>query len=288
MAALETVSIREVVSSMPTTARVDPPMQPEDSNPIPDLCHIIHQPVGSKLGYLVDQKNKRYHLFPKKRACSVPGPLNTITLKDLLEGDSHRFPPSKRAVVAAILASSLLQLQRTHWLKDNWSKRDIFFIVSNDAEKSVIYEQPYVSQDFISTRPTPASISSGEIEELPKFQLRTALQCLAILLIELCFGEPIERGKERVRLQPIDTNDQANRQYCFAIAHTWTEEEIDAHEPGFSDPVSSCLNFPDVGREKRGHSDQVIEDVYALISKPLYDMTTSRWPNSFSNALRYW
>lgn len=128
-------------------------------------------------------------------------------------------------------------------------------MVSDDEKKSVKFEQLYVSQSFISTTSSPAPASAiDKTQDVHDFQLKTALQSLGILLIELCFCQPIECGKNKVDLQPTDTSDRAQHQYCLSIAHAWTEEETYAHDPGFSDPVASCLNSPGVSRAKKGQS----------------------------------
>jgi hypothetical protein len=110
-----------------------------ESNPL-DLCTIIqHSKVDTYLDYPmgIGKQYLRFHLGPKI-ARQKEG---SISLQGLLEGDPHHFPPAKRALVATILASSLLQLQRTHWIKDNWSKRDVFF---RTQDGMVIFEQLYL------------------------------------------------------------------------------------------------------------------------------------------------
>ena len=82
------------------------------------------------------------------------------TLDEILKEDAmklHKFPPEKRANVATILASSLLQLQRTHWLKDNWTRKYIFFVMRDDKP---VFDEPYFSQDFMSSKSHPETAST--------------------------------------------------------------------------------------------------------------------------------
>jgi hypothetical protein len=252
---------------------------------IADLCHAIQQPVSVSLGYLIDQGNKHYQVFATDRSISNPERQTAMSLKELLDGDPLRFPPRKRAFVATILASSLLQLQRTHWLKDNWSKRDIFFVAKDNT---ILFEQPYLSQDFVSTRPpsssTPAE-KTGVMQAMPSFHPKISLECLGIVLIELCFGMSIERLENKVRLKPLGPSDQPNHEFCLAIAHALTWEEISEHDSLFSDPIISCLHFPNMRRAKQGQHDEVIDDMYSLIVKPLHDEMTRRWPPRFDPSI---
>ena len=246
---------------------------------IQNLCQVIKNLTGLDMGYLIDQSNNRHHFSAKKRVCSVPVCDNTVTLKELLGGDPRRFPPLKRAIVATILASSLPQLQGTHWLKDNWTKNDIIFMVADN--KSIVYERPFFSKDFIS-RKSPSSMLSLSETSLSNSNLAICLQCLAIVLIELCFGQPIESGRDKVFLEPSSTNEKATHQFHLAIAHEWSWEEINAYDPLFSDAVHSCLYFPGIERVRNGQGDQVLQDIYSLIVQPLYDKAKSKWPSEVS------
>lgn len=112
-----------------------------------DLCTTIYSSTtNAHLDYLMGIKKQyfRFFLGPK----SIREKESSISLQELLEGDSSRFPPAKRVLVATILASSLLQLQRTQWIKDCWSKRDVFF---RARDGMMIFEQLYFSAEFASS-----------------------------------------------------------------------------------------------------------------------------------------
>jgi hypothetical protein len=101
------------------------------NEPISDLCQAIsdHVPVaGTFLGYLPDEKKNSYEFHIHS---SVPTDGETRTLSQILEANAlkpYLFPSEKRAVVAAVLASSILQLQETYWLS-RLDKKDIFFVL---------------------------------------------------------------------------------------------------------------------------------------------------------------
>jgi hypothetical protein len=108
--------------------------------------------------------------------------------------------------------------------------------------------------------------------------LKTSLRCLGIVLIELYLGEPIERSADKVRVRPYGSlNDEPNHDFCVAIANASTLGEIYAHEPLFSDAIENCLRFPYLGRAKQGRYDEIVQDIYSAIVKPLQDEMNKKW-----------
>ncbi|PVH77822.1 hypothetical protein DL98DRAFT_656537 [Cadophora sp. DSE1049] len=271
--AVSTVSIDSRCSEVPP-AKDKTTLQ---SDMIEDICHVIKDPLPREsLGYLVDERKNRHELIPTSPLDMKLQQEAVITLDEVLKEDAmklHRFPPEKRANVATILASSLLQLQRTHWLKDNWTRKDIFFVTRDDKP---VFDQPYLSQDFIPAKSHP---ETAPTPPQSAFRPKTSLECLGILLTELCFGSPIESHQHKVQVRPLSPSTQPNHEFNLAIAHAWTWEEIWAENPLFPDPKYSCLSFPNLqGRVREGKLDDVIQDMYVLIAKPLYDDMVVRWP----------
>jgi len=128
---------------------------------IENLCHAIRDPLPREsLGYLADQHKSRLEFIPINSPVSASQQEAVVTLDEILKEDAmklHKFPPEKRANVATILASSLLQLQRTHWLKDNWTRKYIFFVMRDDKP---VFDEPYFSQDFMSSKSHPETAST--------------------------------------------------------------------------------------------------------------------------------
>jgi len=97
--------------------------------------------------------------------------------------------------LTTVLASSLLQLQTTPWIRRKPEKKDIFFEY-NDSE--VFTDRPYVQQSFLSTKRTPPAPSadpqlSGTTRSTTateRFAARASLIQLGIILLELCFRQP--------------------------------------------------------------------------------------------------
>ena len=135
----------------------------------------------------------------------------------------------------------------------------------------MLYQRPYLCKDFISCAAT-----SADLEELPHFYPRTSLESLAMVLLELCIGEPLEKRPGRVGLMPAD-NTQLSHEYLLAIARTWHWEEIHAFDTMFPDVIESCMRFPDMQRVTQGRLDELRLEIYSVIVEPLCMEVDKRW-----------
>jgi hypothetical protein len=123
--AIETETI-EVTSSVVS----EPPPVHIISKPLIDLCQTIssHDPgADTFLGCMPDEQKNLFDFYVQPDVTFDGG---TRTLGQILEDNSvhlYLFPPERRTVVAAVLASSILQLQKTYWLSSRLDKNDIFF-----------------------------------------------------------------------------------------------------------------------------------------------------------------
>jgi len=115
----------------------------------------------------------------------------------------------------------------------------------------VLFDQLYLLQSFI-----PSNFMSGNTQantlptssEILNFNLKSSLECLGIVLVELCFGLPIETYKDKVRLRLADSSAEFNYEFCLVIARAWTWQEIREQDLLFLDPINSCFNFPGLTR----------------------------------------
>jgi hypothetical protein len=206
-------------------------------------------------------------------------------LKELLEGDTLLFPAKRRHNVAAILASSLLQLQRTPWLADSWNKNDVLFLMD---QGKVLYERPYLSKEFYSCEATPSGFKTaegGNFQGWPDFHPKLSLESLAIVLLELCLGEPLEKRPEKARLRPAAPSTQSSHEYLLSIARAWSWEEIYLHEAMFPDIRESCMNFPNMQRAKLGRLDELRSDIYGVIVGPLCLEVDRRWGRTWDESV---
>ena len=108
----------------------------------------------------------------------------------IIETDSHRYK------LALTVASAVLQLHATPWLREKWGLNDIHFLCSSG--KAQISSRTYVSKSFVS----PAALQQTTDVQIPLTTqsgacvANEAIFALGVALIEISFGAPILSLKE--------------------------------------------------------------------------------------------
>lgn len=162
---------------------------------INDLCSTLRKSDHKVacLGYLCSPNNQNYEVHCVRR--NIPSkskPDDLISLAELLDKTSNiRLERRQRFRLAVILASSLIQLQATPWLTSNLAKKDIYFEYQGS---DVFSDEPYIRHTFpsINSSLSPASPEIDTPTAISRVVIKSALHQLGILLLELCFGAPIE------------------------------------------------------------------------------------------------
>ena len=165
-----------------------------------------------------------------------------------------------RLVLALTLASSVLQLYKTPWLREYWDKNDI--MISGDCIRDV-REQVYVSRSFPPTK----GDSSNQAFMLP---LRNVtLFALGIVLIELCLGQTLEsmRGFE----DQLDSSGNANVLTDWSTANRMTEAVYSEAGTRYGDAVRRCLHCDFDQRNTSLDNDAFRQAVYDGVVAPLQE-----------------
>ena len=253
----------------PETASVeDPPPPKEESCPIEDLCSALFSTRTETLylGYIADNsdENERYHeirAIKGSRANSQPG--LPISLQSLLAGENGlRLSRQERYRIASVLATSTLQLQTTPWMTDKLDKSHIYFYHQNSR---VLVDDPYIVHFFPSkgshnTASEPLKPAAGT-----RFADRESLSNLGILLLELCFGQPIESQEIRKRHLGFDGKPHSGTDYM--TARDWTEMVFE-EDPAFEHIIRCCVYC--IFEEKPDwKSKSFTQAVYTRVVEPL-------------------
>ncbi|KAK0102753.1 hypothetical protein ONS95_006351 [Cadophora gregata] len=181
---------------------------------IKDFCSIIRDSSANKqcLGYLCD--GERLHDVLPLSTDGALERVSSVSLRDIKE-DICKLSTQKRIKLATILASSLLQLQTTPWLTGSFENENIFFYRHG---QEICLDHPYVRHSFTPTSCPSTNTTQSETEL--RHATRASLVNLGILLLELCFGQPIEstaiRKKHFVNGSPHPGTD-------FLTARDWVE-----------------------------------------------------------------
>ncbi|CAO2649502.1 Nn.00g068870.m01.CDS01 [Neocucurbitaria sp. VM-36] len=218
---------------------------------INDLCASIQQLHKSSpiIGFSFGSKSKLRGTYSIDAADVYVPPAETVTLEDLLDhppvinGRRSRLSKRERYSLALTLASSVLYLNSTPWLTDQWAAKDILFHRTAIASRPIDTEHPYVA---------PALIELSKV--LPNGQKprgfhnkNTVLLALAIALLELYFGTTAEKYQESEH-GAADPSFHQNPWMLCSMAHTWAEESQEDLSAAFLSAVRHCLRcFSDPG-----------------------------------------
>ena len=222
---------------------------------VDDICATIHNWTlpRNEFPYLLDEQKRKHVLYPIDDHNPPSHAVETVTLEKLLKHQADNGQPvlaescdtltrQQRFTIAAILASSFLQLHSTPWLADSWSKKDITFIRASDGSRRPLIEYPYISQSFISsrTKTTPSHPLNTAYPSSADYDCRKCLFSLGVMLLELCFGEALEDQKLRKLYYGPDNRPNDRTDYCTAQA--WQKKVQGECGDGLSEAVRRCID----------------------------------------------
>ncbi|KAL8648705.1 MAG: hypothetical protein Q9226_005889 [Calogaya cf. arnoldii] len=209
---------------------------------IEDICTAIRISAGTAryLGFLSDtgQGLHQHEVFLVERPTVV---MARKTLQGLLEHPKQRIPGQglswKDSLnVAITLAYSIIQLDGTGWLRQEWDSEDVIFFCQD-------YTHPYLCWDIPSATVHPER--DADSTPPPARQIRCrALASLGITLVELCFGQSISK----LRLVEDAAVNEALTSWNTAMRHL---PYIDMERgERYGDVVRRCLECPFDVRDK--------------------------------------
>jgi hypothetical protein len=247
-------------------------------NQIQDLCEAIarlQQPYRNECsGYLTDELKRKYGIYFLDSPAVSEQQWMSYSLNDVL---ARKFPMTSpltqndKLRVAVDLASSALQLYKTPWLEEMWTKDDVLFIHRPGASP---YDHPFVSQRF-----SPPSITSGEKTDTTTGLARygairnPTIFSLGVLLIELWYGTSIEE------LQiPTDMDRGGTTGVVWCTAERLVTEIAFQAGIKYSEAVRRCIRCDfdrrDVDLDDEGFQQTVYNGVVALLEKTLKDFNS--------------
>lgn len=114
------------------------------------------------------------------------------------------MPPltnEERYILSVTLASSFLQLHKTPWLGDLWSKNDVFFkTASRQGQHHVNVRYPYVMKNYQQTTNPTATIWRSKTPSTHGSSVN--LLTLAKILLEIRLDDSIENHRQPEDLGP--------------------------------------------------------------------------------------
>ncbi|KAL8883512.1 MAG: hypothetical protein Q9192_007127, partial [Flavoplaca navasiana] len=229
-----------------------------------------------EIGLLLDEMDDRQEHRIYRSNTELGSQTSSKSLEDLLKATEHsdaeRLSRRDRLEIAVILASSVLQLDGTSWLKNGWSSSDICFH-HRDGKRSQ-YSQPYLSwQRCCNAQPACPITSLGAVgNHMIRHEI---LLALGLTLVELCFGRTLT---EMRKPEDINADGTTSRLATAARLHGRVYDEMGI---AYGDAVRRCLfQLFDV-RELNLEIEEVQQKVYDDVVRPLMDDL-----NNFNGVLR--
>lgn len=211
-----TVRFAPIVPATAQGSASDRRPAPPRSVRIVDMCireFPALEPTKS-IGFLEDGENEIYKHYFYRTGTFGSAATYSLSLAEVLTRTDNRsrgqywyIPRGHRVRIAAILASSILQLDGTSWLENEWTSDDIMFHwrpprhpVDEDSrsERSIPdFQHPYLSwKQCPNKSATPPTINAPRLRT---HMIRNRmLFALGLTLVELCFGKTL-RACGRVR-----------------------------------------------------------------------------------------
>ena len=241
--------------------------------PIENICTAVYQQcsVRQGIGFLTDevagQHRHNVYLVDEEVRLEV----DPMSLEDLLRVSKQRGPGLSlsrrdRLYIALTLASSVLQLDGTSWLKKQWRSGDILFLPLEDRKMStpsIDFTHPYVSWKVSPDDAQTALVAEASRATIAHRIPSEVLFVLGITLTELCFGQNIYdlRIEQDLDVTDVMTNfNTASR----LIDHVYNESGS-----RYGDVVRRCLKCPPDVRDASLDNVEFQEAVFESIVTPL-------------------
>lgn len=234
-----------------------------DMSEITDLCKAIRIPSADRvIGMVMDQSlNHRHQIYFAEQSVPTQFQVDSISLESLLKtsrDQEMRLSLSRRdrLQIAVTLASSVLQLDQTPWLRRKWSSAEIMFLYRDSQTE---FDKPYLSSRLSSNFPEFGNqgCTTKKLSTTTNPIHHDALFALGIALIELAFGKPLEA----MRRQEGNETDYVSTNLIDSVYN-----EMGGR---YGDVVRRCVHCPFDIRNKTFENEDFLETVFDLVATPL-------------------
>lgn len=249
------------------------------------MCEALQgaQNQPSVLGYLAYTSRKRCikisTLNPSKIAESVSLDYLLPASKTLPQRRESfgKLSGQQRLSIAVTLAHAVLQLHKSPWLSESWSKLDIYFFSHGiDRYRRPIIDHPYVSRFFEPQIQLDLNATSvkNTADYGSSLIINKSLFALGIVLIELCLNKPFEDLCADTRhpgaLAPEEPLSTAE---IYSVATELVEAVYDEQGMQYGHVVQRCLKceFGVQDSKKQLDIDAFRALVYEGVLAPLED-----------------
>lgn len=199
--------------------------------------------------------------------------LAITTLEDALAQDPRQMSgrmwltPKRQTLLAVDIASSVLQLQRTHWLCAPWSSQTIQFIVGTRAGKEAV--GVFIKTDLIGTRGSNSDPAVTDPDP------HVVILELSIILLELWHRKSIEAWASSLGTEArVKTSDTDSRHIAVT---RWLKATHFSLPVAYLEVIEYCLSVCS-GRPQYWDDEQFTQRYCQNIIMPLLQ-SCKVWPD---------
>ena len=240
-------------------------------NKIDSLCQALAPQNEHCLGYLNPSERHALTVYCAQDGTSRLNRRAVSSFKELMapRPRSDGLPLTRgnlplswaeRLEIALTVASSILQLQQTLWLRDDWTKEDLS--LGKDC-KDKTKQYVLVFKAFPATEFTD-STRAAKVFGLPR---NKTLFALDVFLIDLCQGEAFE--SLRSPQDPLDANGHTNILTDLSAADRLTKHIYGEVGDRYGDVVRRCIHCDFNQRSVNLEDDDFQHAVYEGVIMPL-------------------
>ncbi|KAI3530449.1 hypothetical protein CABS03_06260 [Colletotrichum abscissum] len=226
---------------------------------IDDICSAIAGAMHPQTGLDLDSSDVMRGLYgvdTQQRHLAQ----DLITLDKFLATNTMRLGMGDMLCLAVTLVSSVIQLGKTPWLVEPWSRHNIVFLrLKGDGNSQIDAKHPYLVYKY-ETGPPPQNSDSSMI-----LCSRQSMLSLGVMLLEIHCGTPLE---DMTKQTDLGRDGLPNEETSYTTASRVLEERINDGQVsfGFKTAIEYCLHFsrqPDASFENaefvRSIEEQVLE-----------------------------
>ncbi|KAL8944441.1 MAG: hypothetical protein Q9211_000583 [Gyalolechia sp. 1 TL-2023] len=274
------VRFASVIEPPSMKAPIEPTPCQTDWTCIEDICSALCTLALDRtaIGLLVDDTyDKNQHKLYRAGTVATSHSLSR-SLEDLLDASRHPEDDSlsrkERLQIAVVLASSVLQLDGTSWLKAGWSSGDIYFHHGNSQPLGAaeVDRLPYLSWQPCCDNTMPVL---GRLHLKNHMIRNDTLLALGLVLVELCFGRTLT---EMRKPEDLDSEGTTAKLSTATRLHSRVYTEMG---PLYGDVVRRCLfqtfDVRELSLDIEEVQQKVLDDVVAPLVEGL---------NNFNRDLR--
>lgn len=197
------------------------------------LCKVASAPPSNEhLGVLVDESDA--YSYSVSRATNVVQMTSTESMHNILaRQDKLAWTRAQRYATALSITSSHQQLYPTPWHDGYWKTTSVLFpvCISSHGQRTLV-EHPYIQVAFT------------DAIEVDKANANRKLASLGVVLLELCFGQPLSNHPLWTQPQYAHLKDDAMIRH--AVACQWSEDVKSEAGLDYAQAVHWCLHAPSI------------------------------------------